>query len=259
MAATSSFDIEEGFPTAEEENDSGLEDEDFDVTENIEDDSNENSEDKKRKRKRRNIDQTKRRRIRRILQDSELQSETLEAQQEERERLKRLELQKSLITESASTEQKIGLQTLLAKASEKTRASAGSPTVVGYGTSGSRSASPLVLDFREEKKCEQNQVIVIDSDDEVAPLNEPHPQAVEVISSDSELEELGDDDDDNDDEVQLDYDNSGAHSEDLQNCCDSQGRVLVNVGHPANEEDIFLSPTLARNVKPHQVLYKPVR
>ena len=32
------------------------------------------------------------------------------------------------------------------------------------------------------------------------------------------------------------------------------GGVLVNVGHPAAETDIFLAPQLAAVVKPHQVL-----
>ncbi len=34
---------------------------------------------------------------------------------------------------------------------------------------------------------------------------------------------------------------------------DSAGRVLVNVGHPPNEPDIFLAPQLGYSVKPHQV------
>lgn len=43
---------------------------------------------------------------------------------------------------------------------------------------------------------------------------------------------------------------SSAHA----NQPDSQGRVLVNLNHTSAEEDIFLSPQLARAVKPHQVL-----
>lgn len=47
---------------------------------------------------------------------------------------------------------------------------------------------------------------------------------------------------------------SGAHVNDALNRVDSQGRVLVNLNHPAAEDDIFLSAQLARAVKPHQVL-----
>lgn len=46
---------------------------------------------------------------------------------------------------------------------------------------------------------------------------------------------------------------SGMHTNDALNQADAQGRVLVNVNHPAGETDIFLSPQLARAVKPHQV------
>ena len=91
-------------------------------------------------------------------------------------------------------------------------------------------------------------MIVIGSDDEVTSLGEPHPQTVQVISSDSEVEEYGDDG-----QKGIDYENSGAHTDDLYNCPDNQGRVLVNIGHPANEENIFLAQSLARSVKPHQV------
>lgn len=46
---------------------------------------------------------------------------------------------------------------------------------------------------------------------------------------------------------------SGAHTNDALNQPDAQGRVLVNLNHPAEEEDIFLLPHLTRAVKPHQV------
>ncbi|XP_056155506.1 helicase ARIP4-like [Lampris incognitus] len=46
---------------------------------------------------------------------------------------------------------------------------------------------------------------------------------------------------------------SGAHVNDTLNQPDAQGRVLINVNHPAVEKDIFLSPQLARAVKPHQI------
>uniref|UniRef100_G3NQ41 RAD54 like 2 n=1 Tax=Gasterosteus aculeatus aculeatus TaxID=481459 RepID=G3NQ41_GASAC len=46
---------------------------------------------------------------------------------------------------------------------------------------------------------------------------------------------------------------SGVHGDDALNLPDPQGRVLVNLGHPAAEKDIFLLPQLARAVKPHQI------
>jgi RAD54-like protein 2 len=47
--------------------------------------------------------------------------------------------------------------------------------------------------------------------------------------------------------------NSGMHTNDLYNIPDEQGRVLVNVGHPAEEPELFLAPQIARIIKPHQV------
>ena len=45
----------------------------------------------------------------------------------------------------------------------------------------------------------------------------------------------------------------GMHTDDTKNVPDSQGRVLVNVNHPPDEPDIFLTPKLAETVKSHQV------
>ena len=50
-----------------------------------------------------------------------------------------------------------------------------------------------------------------------------------------------------------DVHNFGVHTQDDLNKPDGEGRVLVNVGHPPDEDDIFLTPQLARAAKPHQV------
>ena len=85
---------------------------------------------------------------------------------------------------------------------------------------------------------------------------------IEIISSDSEVE-VDDSDDDDDDagsgvinackRNDVDYDNSGLHADDSVNQVDMQGRVLVNVNHPLDEEDIFLAPQIAKVIKAHQV------
>ncbi|XP_077578526.1 helicase ARIP4-like isoform X2 [Stigmatopora nigra] len=54
-------------------------------------------------------------------------------------------------------------------------------------------------------------------------------------------------------ERELEPEPSGMHFNDDFNHPDDQGRVLVNLNHPATEQDIFLSPQLARAVKPHQI------
>lgn len=70
-----------------------------------------------------------------------------------------------------------------------------------------------------------------------------------VMPSDADLDEDEDDDDDDDD-----VENSGSHVNDALNQRDAMGGVLVNVGRPALETDIFLAPQLAAVVKPHQVV-----
>ena len=47
--------------------------------------------------------------------------------------------------------------------------------------------------------------------------------------------------------------NSGMHTNDRYNVPDEHGRVLINVGHPETEPDVFLAPQVARIIKPHQI------
>ncbi|XP_067934570.1 helicase ARIP4-like isoform X2 [Watersipora subatra] len=54
-------------------------------------------------------------------------------------------------------------------------------------------------------------------------------------------------------EDNTDPENSGIHVDDSKNKRDSKGRVLVNVAHPNDDPDLFLSPQLARVVKAHQI------
>ena len=88
--------------------------------------------------------------------------------------------------------------------------------------------------------------------------------AVDVIELSSDSEAQSDDDDcvmvqsseeeERDQEVESeDLNDGGAHINDEFNCPDDKGRVLVNVGHPSDDPDIFLSPQMARAIKPHQV------
>lgn len=214
------------------------------------------------KRKRKKIDPSKRKRIRRILREDELTDVTISAQKEERERLRRLELQKSLATAASSSLPS-------SKVVENLRSE--SPV------STSKPSSPVAVDVREKKDNEPH-IIVIDSDDEGD--TESHCSTVnycqcdsqnsaenlngdliEIISSDSEVE-VDDSDDDDDDgsgglnackHNDVDYDNSGLHADDSANQVDPQGRVLVNVNHPLDEEDIFLAPQIAKVIKAHQV------
>ena len=71
-------------------------------------------------------------------------------------------------------------------------------------------------------------------------------------SSDSDECRIVSDEADEDDEDE-DPNNSGMHVNDATNVHDAAGRVLVNPGHPVDDEDIFLAPQIAACIKPHQV------
>lgn len=60
-------------------------------------------------------------------------------------------------------------------------------------------------------------------------------------------------DDEEEDEGEDDPQNSGLHVNDAYNVPDEQGRVVINIGHPEGEEDIFLAPQISRIIKPHQI------
>lgn len=66
-----------------------------------------------------------------------------------------------------------------------------------------------------------------------------------IVLSDPSGEEETDNEDD--------PSNSGMHTNDRYNVPDEHGRVLINVGHPENEPDVYLAPQVARIIKPHQI------
>jgi len=92
---------------------------------------------------------------------------------------------------------------------------------------------------------------------------------VEISSSEEDEDEEEEGEEEEDDIIMMpeepeeeededeDVENSGSHVNDLLNHPDANGCVLVNVGHPAADADIFLAPQLAGAVKSHQVLRCP--
>lgn len=81
-------------------------------------------------------------------------------------------------------------------------------------------------------------VIIVDSD------------IIELSSDEEDVLLTKDEDSDVDPE---DPNNAGNHINDALNAHDDFGRVLVNIGHPSDEPDIFLAPQIARYIKKHQV------
>lgn len=162
----------------------------------------------------------KRRNIRKVFRPDQLDSRTLEAQQQEQERLKRLELQHSVSEQAPSII--VPSQEITAKDNDQ---------------------------VFEEYIVGDSVVISDDDNDSVLlDVSAQRPESVILISSSE-----SDDESDSFDEDELD---SSDEPIDLNVCRDPRnedGKVQVNLNHPVNEPDIFLPSVIASAVKPHQV------
>lgn len=181
-----------------------------------------------------------RRRIRKILPPELLDSQTVSAQKEEQERLRRLELQKSLNAFGSG-----GVQ------DSQPRRTPTLPCFVLDGNITRPVASPVFVDVPNRK---ESAVIVLDDSDEECDIVETSPAVsdpvIEISDSESDPEQdAADVGEDGEPET------SGSHTNDDVNQPNAEGRVLVNVNHPLSEPDIFLSPYLSQCLKPHQVWY----
>ncbi|XP_053377474.1 helicase ARIP4-like [Mercenaria mercenaria] len=184
-------------------------------------------------------DKGARKNIRKILSENKLEKETLDAQAAELERQRRLqELKKqqlaSLLHVSQEKEPKkekdSQLKSLLQAAEEEAE----------------KETDGTEVEKKEEKKDERKGkkegVIDISS-------GEDDEDVVMVNSEEEEEEEMSDEDYAEAEDVN----NSGSHINDMYNIPDDQGRVLVNVGHPTSDPDIYLSNLVAKHIKPHQI------
>lgn len=90
------------------------------------------------------------------------------------------------------------------------------------------------------------------ADDHKVTLNIEPLDVIELSSGDEDTLPISSEDDERSGSPGTE-ESSGSHINDALNQPDAQGRVLVNINHPAEEDDLFLTPQLARAVKPHQV------
>ncbi|TRZ01599.1 hypothetical protein DNTS_022958 [Danionella cerebrum] len=158
-----------------------------------------------------------RRNIRKLLTENQLEAGTKAAQQEELERRRRLEQQ--------------------------------------------RKEFSLHADLSAAAAGLKQEVICLDSSGDEGEANEPPPPELPPIrddvielSSGDEAETLHFNEEEEHRSLTPGIDeSSGSHVNDSINLPDAQGRVLVNINHPTEEEDLFLAPQLARAVKPHQI------
>lgn len=170
-----------------------------------------------------------RKNIRDIKNEMELDEVTLNAQKEEQERMKRL--------------QEARLRALQQQGSHLGPIALGSSSSSSSSDSSSDEADDSSDDDVDVPPLPPGDVIDISSSDEgKLPQEEEDDDVVMVVSDEGEeeekAEELGGD---------------GSHVNDALNQPDPLGRVLVNVGHPPEDPDVFLAPQLAPLVKPHQI------
>ncbi|XP_059177576.1 helicase ARIP4-like isoform X2 [Physella acuta] len=220
----------------------------------------------------------RRKNIRSILKEKDLDKDMLSAQNEELERQKRLmELKKSLLRENAAA----GAAAAAAKAAAAaaSSAAASASTSVKTATASTGTSTPKekdsqlksllqVAEEEAEKEAESKERKLLDK--EVVKVKketrETSPPS-DVITLSSESEDSDDYDEDDSDEVVMvpsdegeeddedpeDVNNGGAHIDDALNLPDPDGRVKVNIGHPPDDPDIYLAAQIAQAIKPHQI------
>uniref|UniRef100_A0A8C3G8T5 RAD54 like 2 n=1 Tax=Cyclopterus lumpus TaxID=8103 RepID=A0A8C3G8T5_CYCLU len=106
---------------------------------------------------------------------------------------------------------------------------------------------PLLPEYTTEVKSGRRGVICLDSSSNPPP---PHADVIALsLGEDNTAVHVGSKFTTEEEESEP----SDAHANDALNRPDPQGRVLVNLNHPAAEKDLFLLPQLARAVKPHQI------
>ncbi|KFM79282.1 Helicase ARIP4, partial [Stegodyphus mimosarum] len=206
--------------------------------------------------------------IRDIKLEDELDAVTLSAQKEEQERIRRLQEAQMRALQERLQQIEVEKEALTQLFSQPP---ADAPNL--FDSSSINEAEPT-NESKETTVKSENDVVLVESSDEdkKAKLQDILPPPIEeniidISSSSSGNESDSDDSEKKDDDIMVlsdegevegdgtaeDPNNSGAHTNDCFNLPDEEGRVLVNVGHPPEDPDIFLAPQIAKVIKPHQI------
>ncbi|CAH0407698.1 unnamed protein product [Chilo suppressalis] len=220
-----------------------------------------------------------RRNIREVMDEKNLDASTLAAQRQESERLARVQEQQRIIREvqrqiainrqnkihqktlsllqggssilkKSGPGQKLNLpNTVLVKLPsgevKKTTVKQGQVEVTKI-VKPTTSGAALQKHGKLNQKSERKEVVeIVDSSSGEESSSSSSDSDDCIMLSDSELPPSP--------EADEDPNNSGLHVNDSYNIPDEQGRVLINIGHTENEEDIFVAPQIARIIKPHQI------
>ncbi|XP_045078927.1 helicase ARIP4-like isoform X1 [Coregonus clupeaformis] len=190
-----------------------------------------------------------RKNIRKLLKEHQMEAVTKAAQQEELERLRRLEQQRKDFTAPPVQEFPPPVEAV-----------SGRPGDEAFQGQGLLEAAFLA---RQDVICldssdssgEEEEEEEEDAKPPAIPTIPPtiRDDVIELSSGDDDTLPISSDSANDDESAGATEESSGAHINDSLNQPDAQGRVLVNINHPAEEEDLYLAPQLARAVKPHQV------
>uniref|UniRef100_A0A8C2PA43 Helicase ARIP4 n=1 Tax=Capra hircus TaxID=9925 RepID=A0A8C2PA43_CAPHI len=167
-----------------------------------------------------------RRNIRKLLREDQLEPVTKAAQQEELERRKRLEQQrKDYAAPIPTVPLELFPEEIVLRAGDGPQLP---PRVL--------TQEVICLDSSSGSEDEES------SRDEVIELSSGEEDTLHIVDSSESVSEEDEEEE-----------KGGTHVNDVLNQRDALGRVLVNLNHPPEEENVFLAPQLARAVKPHQI------
>ncbi|KAI8123804.1 hypothetical protein FF38_10059 [Lucilia cuprina] len=198
-----------------------------------------------------------RKNIREVMDTNQLDTNTLRAQHEESERLARVAEQQKLLREY---QQREAVLTHFDRFVNEHRVRDPSD-LIPVQKKTSLHKVPEQIDLKLEQTATSQSFESTETDTDAVKSADEKEDSVpaEVVT----IEDSSDDDDCivlSDDEADLEEDNenddpnnSGMHVKDEFNVPDHLGRVVINVGHPEDEEDIFIAPQIARTIKPHQI------
>lgn len=217
-----------------------------------------------------------RKNIKDVLDETQLDATTLAAQRQESERLARVQEQQRIIRDvqrqiaaekQANKTQAKVLSLLQGETTIKSIIPSSSvcltdpllekfaltPSVtIGPVTSKSTIHSLISTDEKMEDTTDDDEEDTKDLD--LSIIEDPKEKSKAVVvdsSSDDDCIILSDDEEE--EEIEEDPNNSGEHVNDSYNQPDSEGRVIVNIGHSEREPNIYVAPQIARIIKPHQI------
>lgn len=178
-----------------------------------------------------------RKNIREIIKENELETTTLAAQNEEMERKRRLQEQQKILAATVPA-----VPTQVADATDAEEKDSQLKSLL--------QSMPDEMPSETKKQEKDDDLILVDSGDDTKKKEKMEVIDISSDDDDDAVQITKDEDSDIDPE---DPNNGGNHINDDLNVADLDGRVQVNIGHPAEDDDIFLAPQIARVIKPHQI------